>query len=187
MRSSRGAFGMHREWTGVLVLLALVACTYGPPRRTQHVSGVLDDSARASVVILQAYHIHRPPTGLAAFPDGGVARTIEEGIEVLRCDRASGRVTLLARILREPGIRSEFSATPVRWLGDTLVVRVHGSTGTETGQGEVRIRYVGVLPDGSIRQVAAMPPESAPARGDGPCRAAVDSLYREAIRVSAPR
>ena len=176
-----------RPRCAALASLALVACTYGPPRRTQHVAGVLDDSTRATVAILQAYHVHRPPTGLSAFPDGGVARTIEEGIEVLRCDRASGRVTLLARILRGPDIRSEFSATPVRWQGDTLVVRLHGSTGRETGEGETRIRHLGVLPDGTTLDVAETTPASRGASADGSCRAAVDSLYREAIRVSAPR
>ena len=167
--------------------LLAAACSYGPPRRTQSVASVVADSLRERVAIVQQYHLHRPPTGLAAFPDGGVPRTIEHGAEILLCDRRTGRLRLLARLLAPPEVRSEYGVTATGWLGDTLVLRVHGSTGTETGKGTIRIGYVGVLPDGREVPSREVTAGATGARASpGACRAAVDSLHQEAIRVSAP-
>ena len=173
--------------SGALLALAATACTYGPPRRTQNVASVAGDSLREQVAIVQQYHLHRPPTGLAAFPDGGVPRTIEHGAEVLVCERRTGRLRLLARLVAPPELRSEYGVGAVGWLGDTLVLRVHGSTGVETGRGEIRITYVGVLPDGRVVASREVTADATGARASaGGCRAAVDSLLEAAIRVSAP-
>ena len=166
----------RRRAVAAAVLASAGACTYGPPQRIGLLKNYVSDSVTGRVAIAYLVHLHRPPTGLAAFPDGGVPRTLALGAEVHVCDRRDGRARLLAYVPAPREVRSAFSPWVLGWHGDTLVLRLGGSTGAETGQGEPVARFVGLLPGGDSVPSRDLPQSARPHASPGACERVLDSL-----------
>lgn len=91
----------------VAATLLLTGCTYGPvTNQSGFESAVLGDGQ--SVVV--AYHVlrYRPATGLAAFPDGGTPRYLEDRIVIALASISGGEPRVLQR-LETRGLRGSAS------------------------------------------------------------------------------
>jgi hypothetical protein len=76
--TDRGTLGTLRRLVAVGATLLSAACTYAPPEvrvRTRNVAVSPDGEFLAAMV---EYERFRRPTGLAAFPDGGVTKKLEQ-------------------------------------------------------------------------------------------------------------
>lgn len=124
MRSCRLPAVPRRLASALLLLLA--ACTYGSPQDHLSVQNVAlkPDGSRLAVVV--RFERSRSPTGLAAFPDGGVRKVLEQRADLYVVSLPQR--TLLARhTLSAPEIhRVSFNPWLMGWEGDELLLRITG-------------------------------------------------------------
>jgi hypothetical protein len=112
-----------------LIAWTMAACGHGPPERLASI-GDYDTPAGGHVTIaLRSFDVDRPAKGLSAWPDGGIAISLDQGVEVNVCDKATGKFRQIA-VLHDP--KSTSSATPMilEWL-DTAV-RITRHSGGDT-------------------------------------------------------
>jgi hypothetical protein len=155
----------------IAVLVIAGSCGHGPPESSA-VLGDYDTPPGASVTIaLRSFDVFRPARGLSAFPDGGFAIAVDQGVEVNLCERANGRFRQIA-VLHERSPDKPSLSTPmiVAWLdtavritkfsgGDTMVAL---PTGVRVGNAPKRQSESSVLPEcakalGELRQSKRMP------------------------------
>ena len=114
-----------------VVSSTIVACGHGPPERFAGIGDYDTPAASDVTVALRSFEVTRPARGLSAFPDGGFAIGLDQGVEVNVCDRATGKFQQIA-ILHEPQKTNPSFSTPMilEWL-DTAV-RITRYTGGDT-------------------------------------------------------
>jgi len=107
-------------------LLALAACTYAEPKGMLDLDSAYGNDGSRAAVAVHRYLLHRP-TGIAAFPDGGVAKITDQVVDVYVVDLAS-RKLLYAHAIDPPGKRSmvALDAWLLGWQGDDAYVRLTG-------------------------------------------------------------
>jgi len=113
------------------ISLAVVSCGHGPPERFASIGDYDTPAAGHVTIALRSFDVSRPATGLSAFPDGGFAIGLDQGVEVNVCDKVTGRFQQIA-VIHEPQRSPSSSATPMilEWL-DTAV-RITRYTGGDT-------------------------------------------------------
>jgi hypothetical protein len=150
----------------IALLLVAGSCGHGPPEGSAEI-GDYDTPPGAGVMIaLRSFDVVRSPRGLSAFPDGGFAIGVDEGVEVNLCERGIGTFRQIAVLHERPKDRPSFS-TPmiVAWL-DTAV-RI-----TKFGGGDTVVR----LPAGV--QVGHAPKQQSDRSVLPECAQALDELRR---------
>lgn len=118
------------------VVLAVIgstvcACGHGAPEYSASIADYDTPPGAPVTVALRSFSVTRPAWGLSAFPDGGIAIVVDQGVEVNVCEQHTGIFRQIA-VLHEPvHSRTDFS-TPVivQWL-DTAV-RLSRYTGGDT-------------------------------------------------------
>lgn len=118
-----------QRWRASAPLLLLAACTYGPPQDHLSVQNVAlkPDGSRLAVVV--RFERSRSPTGLAAFPDGGVPKVLEQRADVYVVSLPQ-RALLAHHTLSAPEIhRVSFNPWLMGWEGDQLLLRITGCAG----------------------------------------------------------
>lgn len=122
---------MPRRWSirMTAVILAVSGCTYGPPEEHVAVQNVVvaPDGSRLAAIV--KYERYRPPTGLTAFPDGGVPLELELRADLYIASPDSGQVLARAELPAEPGQRVSFAPWALGWAGETVFVKATGCPG----------------------------------------------------------
>ena len=105
-----------------LVSLSVLSCGHGPPERLAAIGDYDTPSAGHVTIALRSFDVSRPAKGLSAFPDGGIAKGLDLGVEVNICDRATGKFRQVATLHERQEPEPTGLATPmiVEWL-DTAV------------------------------------------------------------------
>lgn len=115
-----------------LQVLALTgACGHGPPERFASIADYDTPPTKDVTVALRSFDVSRPARGLSAFPDGGIAIPVDQGVEVNVCEKQSGKFRQVA-VIHEASKPNAGFATPfiLDWL-DTAV-RISRYTGGDT-------------------------------------------------------
>ena len=111
--------------------LLTTACTYGPAQRRTWIDGALArPETRVFAAIIRS-EVRRDPTGLAAFPDGGRAKTSEQSVTVYLADADAQTVRRIARLPAPSEVRTAFGTTMLGWQGTTLYLVLTGCPGSE--------------------------------------------------------
>ena len=113
-----------------VTLAPLVSCTYGPSTRQAMITNVALRPGTTDFVAAVHVRIFRPPTGLAAFPDGGTPKTLQEYGLFYLCDSQGRTARLLGRLDRPSEFISGSEPWAIGWQADTLYVKFTGQTGT---------------------------------------------------------
>lgn len=120
-----------RDLSTIALLLAAGSCGHGPPEASAQLDDY-DTPPGANVTIaLRSFDVIRPARGLSAVPDGGLAVTLDLGVEVNLCERAKGtfqQIAVLHERQRDPPSLS--TQAIVAWL-DTAV-RISRFSGSDT-------------------------------------------------------
>lgn len=138
----------------VLVLALVVACTYGPPEDRLAVQNVAvkPDGSRVAVVVL--FERRRMATGLAAFPDGGRPKMLEQRADVYVLSLPA-RTVLSRNAFPAPDEHfHSFRPWASGWEGDTLFVRLSGCPRSADASCHGSLRQVSTFaidPDGRAR------------------------------------
>jgi hypothetical protein len=120
------------RWLALVGIVSqLVACGYGPPERYASITDY-DTAPNGQVTAaLRSFDVTRPARGLNAFPDGGFAKGLDQGVEVNICDKTSGTFRQIAVLHEREEQNPRFSSPRiVEWL-DTAI-RITRYTGGDT-------------------------------------------------------
>ena len=109
----------------------LTACTYGPVQERVHLENYRrqPDSHRFAVAV--RHTVFRSPTGLNAFPNGGVPRLLQQTALLYRIDHERGTIKRVARIDAPEGLATGFRVHIDGWRDDTLFFTLSGCAGNE--------------------------------------------------------
>ena len=128
---------MSRMTSTLLCAAVLSAgCTYGEPEvsaRVQNVALSEDSRYLAAAVIFERY---RPPTGLSAFPDGGVRKLLEQRADLYIIDLVRREIVLEATAAAPESQRSSFSPWIVGWSGTRVYMKITGCPESFRGCGQ---------------------------------------------------
>jgi hypothetical protein len=162
-------------------ILAIPACTYGPP----HLDTKIENHAISPDSQLAAYAVHsivrRPPTGLSAWPDGGVAKVLAEAGAVYVCDAKNSTIRRLWRGDRPDSIRSAFSIWLGPWTTDGIYFSLRGEATPTTTGSSVRLQYR-INPRGGLDSGVVEPPLGAATPRPTGC----DDAVRQAATADPP-
>ena len=155
-----------RELTLAAVLCASAACGHGPPERSVSLGDYDTPNGTELTVALRGFDVTRRARGLSAIPDGGIAITVDHGVELDVCRKIDSTFRQIA-LVHEPRDSSPTLATPtiVAWL-DTAV-RITSASGK-----------VMVVPLPSGVRVGTAPKQRFERRVVPECAKALESLRR---------
>ena len=114
-----------------LIALLVAGCGHGPPERLAAIADYDTPSGDQATIALRSFEVSRPARGLSAFPDGGIAIAVDQGVEVNVCQRGTDKFRQIA-VIHEPSKSNPSFSTPLilEWL-DTAV-RISRYTGGDT-------------------------------------------------------
>lgn len=159
-RSSDAVDGCMRAWIAI-VAAVLGACTYGPPVEQRAIINVAVQPGTTTAAVMVRYQKLQPPTGLTAFPDGGVPRMLEQRAELYVIDLGTGRVLGHSSRPAPDDRRVSFEPWVLGWEDGHIDVQATGCPGRDGGECYGTLRqasYFQVDPrDGEWRPLPARP------------------------------
>ena len=117
------------KYAPVLAAVVLVACTYGPTEDHLTVQNVALKPDATLLAVVVKYERYRQATGLAAFPDGGVPRMLEQRADLYVIDLRIRMEVYRGEIPAPPNRRLAFSPWLVGWAGDHVYFKITGCEG----------------------------------------------------------
>ncbi|TVS01792.1 MAG: hypothetical protein EA413_13660, partial [Cyanobium sp. PLM2.Bin73] len=123
--------------------------------RVQNVALSSDGRFLAAVV---KYQKIQPPTGLAAFPDGGIPRLLEQRADLYVVDLPAQSIVFEGTVVAPANRSLAFSPWLVGWAGDRLYLQITGcppSPGSERHGELVGKTFYALQPGGTIEGVSA--------------------------------
>jgi len=147
---------------------ALAACTYARPTPMVRVANHVVRAGTDSIAVAVLAATRRRPTGLAAFPDGGIPRIEHQHALFYLCvPHAVAPAPLLRRVAivpRPDSLRSAFTPWVSDWDGaDRLVASLRGYTTTESRPEAHRMVWMLIRLDGTVSSLAEGRPMGGPA------------------------
>jgi len=100
--------------------LAATACTYGPEEERVVLGQMIGVGDSYKALIVTHYERFRPPTGLAAFPDGGTARVLERRARLYLVDASERTASILTEQAAPDSLWESFSLSVRGLVGDTV-------------------------------------------------------------------
>lgn len=147
---NRRGLGLALRHWGVVILLLVNACTYGPPRLVIQITNhTMSPTAPVAAFAVHASWI-RDPTGLSAFPDGGSPRFLADAAALYTCDTLARTVRRVWRGDRPPEIRSGFTPWLGPWSTEGLYFSLSGYSTSTTVTSSFRRSVFRLTPDGRV-------------------------------------
>ena len=146
--------------TAAVTIFAMLAlgCTYGPAEDLLLVQNVALRPDGAVLAAIVKYERFRPATGLAAFPDGGVRRVLEQRADLYILDLETRSPLFQGSIPAPPNRRVSFSPWLIGWSNDRVYFQItgcSGSPGSECHGPLVGTSFFTLSQDGAIVASAA--------------------------------
>lgn len=141
-----------------ILAMATLGCTYGPAEDLLLVQNVALRSDGRVLATIVKYERYRPATGLAAFPDGGVPRVIEQRADLYILDLETNSLLFQGSIPAPANRRVSFSPWLIGWVNDRVYFKItgcSGSPGSECYGSLVGTSYFTLSQDGAIEASAA--------------------------------
>lgn len=140
-------------------LLALSGCTYGPPQhriQIQQVRGRPETRTFAAIVWSE---VRSEATGLAAFPDGGVAKIRDQSVTIYVADVDQHAVRRVGQIRIPPEMENSRQPFLPGWKGSSFYVTVSGCPhpGAECNDKRLRRAAYRVDENGTMTRVDTVP------------------------------
>ena len=134
-----------RQLALAAIISAAMACGHGPPERNISVGDYDTPNGTELTIALRGFDVIRRARGLSAIPDGGVAITVDQGVEVDVCRKTDSTFREIA-VVHEPSDTRPTLATPtiLAWLDTAVrITRASGTTLTVPLPGDL---HVGTAP-----------------------------------------
>ncbi len=141
------------------LLLLLPGCTYGPVQERATIATVEERFNTHTLAVALNWTRYRDPTGLSAFPDGGLPRVLAEEARFFLCDADSHVARLVARILKPHEMESGFSGWIAGWGPNCFYASVSGRrySWRHGAVGPVNRRFYRIGLDGTVSKMSGIP------------------------------
>lgn len=118
--------------TAAVTIFAMVTlgCTYGPTDDLVAVQNVALRSDGRVLAAIVKYERSRSATGLAAFPDGGVPRVLEQRADLYIFDLETKSMLFQGSIPAPLNRRVSFSPWLIGWANDRVYFQITGCSGS---------------------------------------------------------
>jgi hypothetical protein len=118
--------------TAAVTIFAIVTlgCTYGPAKDLVTVQNVALRSDGRVLAAIVKYERYRPASGLAAFPDGGVPRLLEQRADLYIFDLETRYMLFQGSIPAPLDRRVSFSPWLIGWANDRVYLKITGCSGS---------------------------------------------------------
>lgn len=138
---------LSRRNLRVATLLVLVACTYAAPETVVRVANHVYRQGTDSIGIAVYAAEERKPTGIAAFPDGGITHVDHERAMFYLCVAPPGEsapvIRRIAVLPRPDSLRSGFTPWLSGWDGPgRMIGSLRGYVGTQTITADHRMIWI---------------------------------------------
>jgi hypothetical protein len=110
--------------------MVTLGCTYGPAEDLVAVQNVALRSDGRVLAAIVKYERSRPPTGVAAFPDGGVPRILEQRADLYVFDLETNAMLFQGSMAAPPNRRVSFSPWLIGWANDRVYFQITGCSGS---------------------------------------------------------
>ena len=136
----------------------LTSCTYGPSKIRTTIENARAKPDSHSIAVSVTYRQFRDPTGVNTFPNGGVAKILDEKAKIYLCDIDTLKVRRVACVSPADRVRSGWQPWILGWAGDNLFFKVSGRAGTDLKDfQDVNTVIYRVDPDGKVSEIAEPP------------------------------
>jgi hypothetical protein len=105
----------------IIGCLATMSCWHGPPEGVIWISDFDVAPDGRLMIALRPFYVARDARGLSAFPDGGLPRYVDQGVEAYLCDKGGGSFTKIGYLHAMGDTASGFGDSKVREWGDSTV------------------------------------------------------------------
>jgi len=155
-------------------LIGLSACTYGPEESTAHITNVATRPGTHDLAFGVDFRRIRQPTGINAFPNGGIPRVLEREARIYLCRVDEGVMRELAAVADYDGIPSSAGVWIAGWKGGDLYFRLFGYERDASGGNDLDkpvSSFYRVSDDGVLARVSELPEDLAIQSNSGPAGA----------------
>lgn len=118
--------------TPLITIFAMITlgCTYGPAEDLVLVQNVALRSDGRVLAAIVKFERSRPATGLAAFPDGGVPRLLEQRADLYIFDLETKTMLFQRSIAAPANRRVSFNPWLIGWANDRVYFKITGCSGS---------------------------------------------------------
>lgn len=110
--------------------MLILGCTYGPAEDLALVQNVALRSDGRVLAAIVKYERSRPATGLAAFPNGGVPRLLEQRADLYLFDFETKSLLFQGSIPAPPDRRVSFTPWLTGWANNRVYFQITGCSGS---------------------------------------------------------
>lgn len=119
-----------RSATVTIFAMVTLGCTYGPAVDLAVVQNVALRSDGRVLAAIVKYERSQSATGLAAFPDGGVPRMLEQRADLYVFDLETKSMLFQGSMPAPPNRRVSFSPWLIGWANDRVYFQITGCSGS---------------------------------------------------------
>lgn len=118
--------------TAAVTIIAMITlgCTYGPAKDSVTVQNVALRSDGRVLAAIVKYERSSPATGLAAFPDGGVPRVLDQRADLYIHDVETKSMLFQGSIPAPLDRGNSFSPWLIGWANDRVYFKITGCSGS---------------------------------------------------------
>ncbi|PPI83022.1 hypothetical protein KEHDKFFH_16425 [Marinobacter maroccanus] len=157
--SNQKAIGGKLIRSAVVLLCAtfLASCSYGPPQIRAYITNARAKPDSHWIAVAVEYQHYQEPTGINAFPNGGIPKYLSEKVKIYLCNVETLEVRRLVSATPPDIVKLGWQPWVLGWVGESLYFQISGQKGTslnETKTNKVVYRIDG---DGQDSEVANTP------------------------------
>ena len=145
------------NFIGITALLLVAGCTYGPPQERAYIENLLVRPETLLFAVAVRYERFQSPTGINAFPNGGVPYYLEQAAIVHLVDVSTNEIVEIARIEAPEDLQTSFGVHLTGWKKEQVFVQLSGCPGSECYGNLVQFRHIELTPEAAPRQISSRP------------------------------
>ena len=144
--------------TAVVLLGAalLLSCSHGPPKIRAHITNARAKPNSHLIAVAVEYQHYREPTGINAFPNGGIPKYLDEKAKIYLCNVDTLEVRRLASATPSDIVKHGWQPWVLGWVGDSLFFQISGQKGTKLYETKNKVVYR-IDGNGQVSEVANTP------------------------------
>lgn len=115
----------------IAALMLVASCTYGPQEERAFIGNVLVRPGTFQFAVAVGYARFQPPTGINAFPNGGIPYYLKQSAIVYLVDVSTNEILEIARIEAPEQLQTSFNVHLTGWKEGRVFIQLSGCPTTE--------------------------------------------------------
>ena len=112
------------RWILCLLILGIISCTYKDPEILAHIYSKAAKPDSHTLVVGTQYILWKRPSGISAFPNGGIAKILEQEARLYFCDVDDPANIRRVAVVFDPQQYSAPRPDILGWQGEVIFFRV---------------------------------------------------------------